>query len=229
MSILRKLGASSVLSKFLPISLRNLSISSTPVSTTLNSAFLSNPQLNQTNAVNSIVFSASTSIIKDVGIRNPFWHKEICDIPLTNKVIENPNQNQNKIIEEISNIDNKIDLPSVIDSSNDDVGKQAARLIVIRRRKMKKHKLKKLRKKMKFEWAKVRQRRELRKEKKFQARLLYQIREAEKFSAEEYVANKIKQATENEIPRFWRGRRLPQFIIKEKIEELELKKRNRFN
>lgn len=76
---------------------------------------------------------------------------------------------------------------------------------------------------------KVRQRRELRKEKKFQARLLYQIREAEKFSAEEYVANKIKQATENEIPRFWRGRRLPQFIIKEKIEELELKKRNRFN
>lgn len=126
------------------------------MSTTLNSAFLSNPQLNESYAVNSIVFSASTSIIKDVGIRNPFWHKEIYEIPLTNKVIENPNQNnQNKIIEEISNIDKQIDLPSVIDSSNDDAGKQAARLIVIRRRKMKKHKLKKLRKKMKFEWAKV--------------------------------------------------------------------------
>lgn len=34
-------------------------------------------------------------------------------------------------------------------------GIQAAVLIGIRRRKMKKHKLKKLRKKMKFEWAKV--------------------------------------------------------------------------
>lgn len=32
---------------------------------------------------------------------------------------------------------------------------EAARLIVIRRKKMKKHKLKKLRKKMKYEWAKV--------------------------------------------------------------------------
>lgn len=34
--------------------------------------------------------------------------------------------------------------------------KQAVKLIVIRRHKMRKHKLKKLRKKMKFEWAKVR-------------------------------------------------------------------------
>lgn len=33
--------------------------------------------------------------------------------------------------------------------------KQAVKLIVIRRHKMRKHKLKKLRKKMKFEWAKV--------------------------------------------------------------------------
>lgn len=36
-----------------------------------------------------------------------------------------------------------------------DETKQAARLIVIRRKKMKKHKLKKLRKKMKYVWAKV--------------------------------------------------------------------------
>jgi len=52
---------------------------------------------------------------------------------------------------------------------------QAARLIVIRRKKMKKHKLKKLRKRMKYVWAKVRQKRELRKEKAFQAELLTQV------------------------------------------------------
>jgi aurora kinase A-interacting protein len=35
------------------------------------------------------------------------------------------------------------------------IPKQAERMIVIRRNKMKRHKLKKLRKRMKFEWAKV--------------------------------------------------------------------------
>ncbi|KAG8227752.1 hypothetical protein J437_LFUL007542 [Ladona fulva] len=75
----------------------------------------------------------------------------------------------------------------------------AARLIVIRRRKMKKHKLKKLRKKMKFEWAKVRQRRELRKEKAFQATLLEEIRLAEKFNAEEWAMDVLKRAKETPV------------------------------
>lgn len=72
--------------------------------------------------------------------------------------------------------------------------KIAARLIVIRRRKMKKHKLRKLRKRMKFEWAKIRQRRELRKEKKFQAGLLRQIKKAESFDAKQFVARKLAKA-----------------------------------
>lgn len=63
----------------------------------------------------------------------------------------------------------------------------------------------------------VRQRRELRKEKKFQAKLINKIKEAEKFSAEQYVMEKIREATENPIPRYWKGRRLPEFIIKEKL------------
>ncbi|GLH06896.1 uncharacterized protein GBIM_12474 [Gryllus bimaculatus] len=76
------------------------------------------------------------------------------------------------------------------------VEKQAARLIVIRRRKMKKHKLRKLRKKMKFEWAKVRQRRELRKEKLFQAKLVAQMKEADEFDAAEYVSEKLRKIEE---------------------------------
>jgi hypothetical protein len=97
------------------------------------------------------------------------------------------------------------------------VQKQAARLVVIRRRKMKKHKLKKLRIKMKYEWAKVRQRREMRKEKAFQAGLIAQITKAEKFDAEEYVAARLQKAHEVPLPRTWKGKRLPFWIIKQKL------------
>jgi hypothetical protein len=102
-------------------------------------------------------------------------------------------------------------------AQGDLVHKQAARLIVIRRRKMKKHKLKKLRKRMKYEWAKVRQRREMRKEKAFQAELIAQIKEAEKFDAEKYVAERLQKAHKVPLPRTWKGKRLPFFIIKEKL------------
>ena len=94
---------------------------------------------------------------------------------------------------------------------------EAARMIVVRRRKMKKHKLKKLRRKMKFEWAKVRQRREMRKEKAFQAKLIAQIKEAETFNAAQFVSDKLQKAKETPLPRYWKGRRLPAFIIKEKL------------
>lgn len=80
------------------------------------------------------------------------------------------------------------DLPP-IEGQNESI--EAAIIIQIRRHKMKKHRLRKLRKRMKFEWAKRHQRREMRKEKAFQADLLSQIREAEKFSAEEYVSMKL--------------------------------------
>lgn len=68
---------------------------------------------------------------------------------------------------------------------------------------------------IKFVCLQVRQRRELRKEKAFQAVLVAQIKEAEKFSAEAYVTEKLRQANEIPIPRFWKGRRLPEFLIKE--------------
>ncbi|XP_052897583.1 uncharacterized protein LOC128304434 [Anopheles moucheti] len=151
--------------------------------------------------------------------RNPLIPlKEIIDIPIVSRIIETPVQRPG-LHEPIG--DNLAVIPSLElptdTTAKDEHGKQAARLIVIRRRKMRKHKLKKLRKRMKFEWLKLRQRRELKKEKLFQAELIGQIREAEKFSAEAYVASKLKQATDVPLPRFWKGKRLPQFIIKQKL------------
>lgn len=57
----------------------------------------------------------------------------------------------------------------------------------------------------------------MRKEKAFQADLIGQIKVAEKFSAEAYVAEKLNKASEVPIPRYWKGKRLPQFIIKQKL------------
>ncbi|XP_065156057.1 uncharacterized protein [Atheta coriaria] len=108
----------------------------------------------------------------------------------------------------------KIDAPTTIENT---IEKQAARLIVIRRKKMKKHKLKKLRKRMKYEWAKVRQRRELKKEKAFQAGLIAQCHEAEAFDAGKYVQDRLDKLHEIIIPKRWKGRRLPEFLIREKM------------
>ncbi|CAH0555919.1 unnamed protein product [Brassicogethes aeneus] len=116
------------------------------------------------------------------------------------------------LIEPLQNL--VIEAPSTV---NSDVTIEAARLIVIRRKKMKKHKLRKLRKRMKFEWAKVRQRREMKKEKLFQAELIQQCKEAEAFSAEQYVEDKLNKLNEIVIPRYWKGKRLPEFIIREKM------------
>ncbi|KAL1491546.1 hypothetical protein ABEB36_012127 [Hypothenemus hampei] len=98
-----------------------------------------------------------------------------------------------------------------------DVPKHAIRMIVIRKKKMRKHKLKKLRKKMKFVWAKQRQKREMKKEKAFQAVLIQRCKEAEVFSAEEYVTQKLNKLHQVVIPKFWKGKRLPEFIIRQKM------------
>lgn len=81
-------------------------------------------------------------------------------------------------------------------TANTNIIKQAARLIIIRRKKMKKHKLRKLRLKMKFVWRSVRQKREWKKEKEFQAGLIAQCKEAEAFSAEDYVQERINKLNE---------------------------------
>jgi len=140
--------------------------------------------------------------------------KSIGDIPSNLPMIESPRSTWlNEINDIIGNNHQRIDAPPVPQINE----KKAEKLIVIRKRKMKKHKLKKLRRKMKFEWAKVRQRREMRKEKAFQAKLISQIKDAEMFNAEQYVSEKLRKAEEEPLPRYWKGRRLPAFIIKEKL------------
>ncbi|UYV67715.1 hypothetical protein LAZ67_5001689 [Cordylochernes scorpioides] len=67
------------------------------------------------------------------------------------------------------------------------VEKHANRLIVIRKQKMKKHKRKKLAKRMAVIWARIRDNREAKKEKTFQNEMLAKVKKAEDFDAEKYV------------------------------------------
>lgn len=120
--------------------------------------------------------------------------------PTQNRRIEDPGNDErknidtpvtaivNEIMEKIGDIKGDMDLPPL---EGQDECKEAAVMIEIRRLKMKKHKRKKLLKKMKFVFAKRQLRRRLRKEKVFQAELLAKIKDAEQFSAEQYVADKL--------------------------------------
>lgn len=139
------------LSRLLANSTRTYSNASIISSSILQNTFFLNPD---EKLINSVLVKPSNIGLNIGIIGNHNWKKEIFEIPLTNKIVENPNQ-ITKIIEDVTKIEKTVDLPAINGNKNDDVGKQAARLIVIRRRKMKKHKLKKLRKKMKFMWAKV--------------------------------------------------------------------------
>ncbi|GBM78949.1 hypothetical protein AVEN_40513-1 [Araneus ventricosus] len=86
------------------------------------------------------------------------------------------------------------------------IKKEAVRMILIRRRKMRKHKLKKLRKRMKFVFQKIKEKRQLRKEQEFRRELLSQVETAEKFDAKSYVDQVLhtiryhpKPETEDEV------------------------------
>ncbi|CAG9759721.1 unnamed protein product [Ceutorhynchus assimilis] len=179
--------------------------------------------------------------LKAVGDLGPIIKKCLCTqqqiprvhcIPALNSWIY---QQNDKIISP-RNISKKIELPNgltwvpplidpikipreIIAPSTEtaDTPKEAVRMIVIRRKKMKRHKLRKLKKKMKFEWAKLKQKRELRKEKAFQAVLIQQCKEAESFSADDYVKQKLDKLHEIVIPRYWKGKRYPEFLIRQKM------------
>lgn len=150
--------------------------------------------------------TTSDSQLKALSIDRFFISTKIRRPTLTNNVtirdpraiqnIESPSvNNSNKIVEKPLLINEDMNLPANSTSIGKQVAKQPGRTtLIIRRKKMRKHKLKKLRKRMKFEWAKKRQRRLLKREKEFQALLVGNIKTAEKFSAEAYVKDKLSKS-----------------------------------
>lgn len=103
-------------------------------------------------------------------------------------------------------------------------------MIVIRRKKMKKHKRKKMRKRNKAMFLRIKTRRELAKEKTFQNEIFAQIEAANKFDPKEYVAEKLRQLDREILPLCYEGERVPESMIRElyaKDEQLRKEREER--
>lgn len=57
-----------------------------------------------------------------------------------------------------------------------------------------------------------------------QATQMAKIRYFEAFDAASYVADVLRRTKEKPIPRVWKGKRLPKFLIKQLMEEEKKKK-----
>ncbi|XP_011503453.1 PREDICTED: uncharacterized protein LOC105366647, partial [Ceratosolen solmsi marchali] len=143
----------------------------------------------------------------------------IVECPTQSKfVIEDPIK-QN--IVEVDIVPNKIiEIPKKIN-----IEKQAVRLIVIRRKKIKKHKRKKFLKKMRAIIEKQEVRKKQLKKKIFEAELKVMTLKAVKFSAKKYVEQRIELLKRTRLPNKYRGEYLPEEMILKFIKEKERQKR----
>jgi len=99
------------------------------------------------------------------------------------------------------------------------IKKHAIRMIVLRRRKMKKHQLKKLWQRMYLKFRTNRQAREKKKEYEFRGMLATKVMEARKFDAEKYVDEYMNDYHTPLLPKTYNGKRLPAWLIKELMEQ----------
>jgi len=132
-----------------------------------------------------------------------------------------PRSYQKDILDPSSNLSFTIEAPTPVQEK-----KQAIRMIVIRRIKMNKHKLKKLRRKMKIVWAKVRLRRATWREKNFLNERMAQVKAAMKFDAKTHVAQLISNVRDRHVPEPWIQKGMPDSFVQEQLKiRAEEKKR----
>jgi len=99
------------------------------------------------------------------------------------------------------------------------IKKHAARMVILRRRKMKKHKRKRLWARMYLKFMANRTQSKKRSEIQFRSRLASKVTEARKFVAEEYVKQYLNEFHTSFIPATYKGKRLPEWLIIELMEQ----------
>lgn len=98
------------------------------------------------------------------------------------------------------------------------IKKEAHRMLRIRKRKMKVHRRKRLWKRMWSVWKKKFFNREKRREIEFRQKLIDKVHAAEKFNAEVYVNDYLEDLKYTLVPKTYKGRRKPQWLIQELME-----------
>ena len=67
----------------------------------------------------------------------------------------------------------------------------------------------------------------MKKEKAFQSELMCKVKEAEAFDAKQYAREKLNRANAVLLPKLWKGKRLPEFVIKDLISKKNKKEAQR--
>ena len=131
-------------------------------------------------------------------------HKTLVVPEAREKVIEAPTSTEDKVIE----------APT---TQNGNVVKYAHRMLRIRKRKMKVHRRRRRRIRDKARIQKTMAKRMRKKEIVFRTDLLNRIKAAKKFNAETYVEDKLGVYATELTPLTYKGKRLPQWLIKELV------------
>merc|ERR1711936_754115 len=127
---------------------------------------------------------------------------------------------------------NPINLPLEEPNTNI-IEKKAHRRLRIRKKKMKVHRRKRRWKKYWVLWRKKYAMREKKREVEFRQKMIAKVNEAKKFDAEKYVDEYLEDMKYRLVPKTYKGRRLPQFLIEELLEKdakkVEREKMNQTN
>lgn len=133
---------------------------------------------------------------------------------LSHKTLVVPEASEKVIEAPTSIVDKVIEAPT---APGGDVVKYAHRMLRIRKRKMKVHRRRRRRIRDKARMQKVYANRKRTKEIAFRKDLMVRIKTAKKFSANTYVEDKLSTYSQELTPLTYKGKRLPQWLIKELI------------
>jgi len=99
------------------------------------------------------------------------------------------------------------------------IKKHAIRMVILRRKKMRKHQFKRLWDRMYLKFRASKAARKKRREVNFRGNLAAKINEARKFNAEEFVNEYLDDFNTPLIPGTYKGKKLPQWLIVELMEQ----------
>jgi len=183
----------------------------------LTGAFLSgtldlnkfSPQIDQN-------FSKFSPVIGQVKIKLPGTAKDVVKAPtahhvdVKNFIVETPAEILDPAVGVVKIIEDPVKVRQK---------KHAVRMIVLRRKMMKNHKLKRLWQRMHLKFRAARVRREKKKELTFRYMLIDKIAVARKFDAEKYVSDYLTDYHTPLLPKTYKGSRKPAWLIKEILEQ----------
>jgi len=110
------------------------------------------------------------------------------------------------------------------------IEKKAHRRLRIRKKKMKVHRRKRRWKKYWVLWRKKYASREKKREVEFRQKMIAKVNEAKKFDPQKYVDEYLEDMKYELIPKTYKGRRLPQWLIKELLEkDAKIEEREKMN